>query len=261
MTGPSDTEVELPPYRAVLVVDTERYGSNPDLAQQVLAQAVPDVLGLAFARCGLGHVWEGRLFPQDTGDGVGIGFDTKYLPGVIGRLFPALQEVLAERDVRLRERDRGLRLRLRGALHVGPVLMPGGGRALVNTHRLLEADVLRGALRRSDPDRTFFAVLLSGRVYDDVVDSGYVRLNVAPTDVRVKELSTKAYLHVPVMSGDLVGSGLVAAGAEIVGEEGAAGADLRQRVPAAGDVHNVMNGVHTGTAIQVGHLHGGLHNN
>ncbi|GLZ39047.1 hypothetical protein [Actinokineospora sp. NBRC 105648] len=249
----TDSEIELPPYLGVLVVDTERYGSNQDQGQQYLAEAVPDVLEVAFGRAGLSSVWQERQYDQNTGDGVGFGFDPRHLPAVIGRLLPRLQEVLAEKDVRMRERSRGLRLRLRAALHVGPVLMPGGGRALVTAHRLVDTPPLRDALTRSDKDRTFLAVLLSDRVYDDVVAAGYVSVSTAPVPVRAKEYEGTAHLYVPVPTGDLLGHGLATPAEE---------ARLRATPPpAAAAVHNVMTGLNTGTAIQVGHLHGGLHNN
>src|SRR5690242_21754306 len=83
MTG----EDELPPYRAVLVVDTKEFGAHSDREQAVLADAVPDVLALAFGRAGLAHVWHEALFPHGTGDGFGLGFDTRHLPGVVMRFF------------------------------------------------------------------------------------------------------------------------------------------------------------------------------
>jgi hypothetical protein len=85
------SEGELPPYRAVLVVDTKEFGGHSDRGQAVLADAVPDVLALAFERAGLAHVWREALFPHGTGDGFGLGFDTRYLPVVVMRLFDTLQ--------------------------------------------------------------------------------------------------------------------------------------------------------------------------
>lgn len=260
-------EDELPPYRAVLVVDTKEFGGNSDPGQELLAAAIPDVMALAFERAGLGKVWREALFPHNTGDGFGIGFDTCHLPVVVARLFDMLQEVLAERDVRLRAVDRGIRLRMRASLNVGPVREPdpGGetavvGRTVIATHRLLDADAVRNLLARSDPEQTFLAVALSHRVFEDVVASGYAALpasRVVPAVVRVKELESVVYLYVPNPSGDLLRHGL---GSEEARQEPSdLVADTRDKA-ALGGVRNVMSGVHTGTAIQVGHLHGGLHN-
>ncbi|OXM49664.1 hypothetical protein [Amycolatopsis alba] len=256
----------LPPYRAVLVVDTKEFGGNTDPGQELLAAAVPDVMALAFERAGLGKLWQEALFPHNTGDGFGIGFDTVHLPAVVARLFDSLQEVLAERDARLRAVDRRLRLRMRASLNVGPVREPdpGGqtavvGRTVIATHRLLDADVVRDLLARSDPEQTFLAVALSHRVFEDVVASGYAALpasRVVQTAVRVKEFESLVHLYVPNPSGDLLRHGF---GSEEPHQEASDPvADTRDQ--AAGSVRNVMSGIQTGTAIQVGHLHGGLHN-
>jgi hypothetical protein len=120
--SPTDEQpAELPPYRAVLVVDTKDFGSNSDVTQAALADAIPTILTLAFERARLGHVWRGALFPHNTGDGFGIGFDTRYLPAVVSRFFDTLQEVLSEHDVQARRHRRGGSLRMRASLNIGPV--------------------------------------------------------------------------------------------------------------------------------------------
>lgn len=259
--------VELPPYRAVLVVDTKEFGSNSDPDQAHLVEIVPDVVALGFERAGLGHVWQEALFPHNTGDGFGIGFDTRHLPAVVSAFFDALQDVLAERDARLRARDRRLRLRMRASLNVGPVrdAPPGGtaavvGSAVITTHRLLDSQPVRDVLTRSDPDQTFLSVVLSQRVFDDVLAAGFATLSasrVVPRFVRLKEYSGTVYLYVPKPSGDLLSHGI----AEYQRDLDAARA-VRETTPQpTGTITtNVLSGGSTGTTIQVGHLHGGLHN-
>lgn len=257
--------IELPPYRAVLVVDTKDFGGNSDPGQELLAQAVPDVVALAFERAGLAGVWQEALFPHNTGDGFGIGFDTRHLPAVVSGFFDVLQDVLAERDARLRARDRRLRLRMRASLNVGPVREPDPqgstgvvGNAAITTHRLLDAPAVREVLTRSDPDQTFLSVALSQRVFDDVLASGYATLSasrVVPRFVRVKEFSGTVYLYVPKPSGDLLAHGI----ADYQQELDAAQA-VQETPPPTGAVRNTISGgTHSGTTIQVGHLHGGLH--
>jgi hypothetical protein len=51
-----DILAELPPYRALLVVDTKGIGSNPGATQAMLSAAVPDVLSQVFTRAGLREV-------------------------------------------------------------------------------------------------------------------------------------------------------------------------------------------------------------
>lgn len=254
---------EQPPYRAVLVVDTKEFGSNSDTTQDLLARTVPDVLARAFQRAELVHVWQDALFPHDTGDGVGIGFDSRYLPLVVGRFFDALQDVLAEQNRQLQAHDRRTRLRMRASLHVGPVReqdrggrLAGVGSTVITAHRLLDSSAVREGLTRSDPEQTFLSVVLSQRVFDDVLATGYASLptsRVVPVSVHVKELAGTAYVYVPNPSGDLLTHGV----AEYQREpETASGTQPRS---VSDGVANIMTGVHNGTSIQVGHLGGDMH--
>ncbi|OLF12828.1 hypothetical protein BLA60_06040 [Actinophytocola xinjiangensis] len=248
---------ELPPYRAVLVVDAKDFGGNSDPDQELLAEAVPGVVALAFERAGLGQVFREALFPHNSGDGLGIGFDTRHLPGVVSHVFDALQAVLAERDRALRARGRGLRLRLRASLNIGPVREPDPrgragvvGQAVIATHRMLDASAVRDVLTRSDPEVTFLAVALSQRVFHDVVASGYARLSTSrlvPVAVRVKEFADTVHLYVPTPSGELLAHGV----------DGRPGPEPAPPAPPPAGVNNTISGgTHTGTTIQVGHLHG-----
>jgi hypothetical protein len=213
-----DEPAELPAYLAVLVVDAKEFGNNPDHGQELLARTIPDIVARAFERAGLAGVWRDALFPHSTGDGLGIGFDTRHLPAVVSRFFDALQDVLAERDVRLRQQDRRVRLRMRASLHVGPVreLDSGGrpaavGSTLITAHRLLDAPAVRDVLIRSDPEETFLSVALSQRVFDDVVARGYAKLpasRLVPRLVRVKEFTGTVYVYVPKPSGELLARGI-----------------------------------------------------
>ncbi|MEU7783022.1 hypothetical protein [Amycolatopsis sp. NPDC049159] len=253
-------DVELPPYRALLVVDTKAFGSNSDADQGVLAAMIPDVLAQAFERAGLDEVWKTALFPHGTGDGYGIGFEPRFLPAVVSRLFDALESVLAERDVRLRATSRYLRMRMRASLNVGPIREADGessavaiGAAVITTHRLLDSAPVREVLTASDPDQTFLAVVLSQRIFDDVLASGYAQLpksRVIPADVEVKEYRGTVYLYVPNPSGDLLKNG--------VGKEYekklAATEEARAEVTS-----NVIEEMHGGTAIQIGRVHGNVH--
>lgn len=259
---------ELPPYRAVLVVDTKDLGSNPDVTQAAMADAIPGILTLAFERAGLGHVWQDALFPHNTGDGFGIGFDTRYLPAVVSRFFDTLQDVLAEHDMRARKHRRGGSLRMRASLNIGPVRELGAdsesavvGSAVITTHRLLDAAPVRNVLTRSDPEQTYLSVALSQRVFDDVLASGYATLppsQVVPTAVKVKEFTGTVYLYVPNPSGDLLIRG-IGDDPDYRTELDNAKAELD--IPRHGSTANTISGgTHSGTTIQVGNLHGGLHN-
>jgi hypothetical protein len=99
-------------------------------------------------------------------------------------------------------------------------------------------------------------VALSQRVFDDVLASEYATLpasRVVPTVVKVKEFTGTVYLYVPHPSGDLLRQG--------VGDyqHTLESAKEIQEPAKPGGVTNIMTGTHSGTAIQVGYLQGGLH--
>jgi hypothetical protein len=194
----SSTSRDLPPYRAVLVVDARRFSDNSSAHQTLLNARIVQVLEAAFIRAGLGDAWEGRRFSGHTGDGYIAGLPPETLPHV---LHPFLRELQAE----LRERDRRRggwepRLRLRASVHLGPLPDNGVGAPMTETHRLLDSDQVRQALNESHEEVTFLAVILSQRVYQDVIEGGYTALHPAQfteVEATAKRFAERAYLYVP----------------------------------------------------------------
>ncbi|WNV85845.1 hypothetical protein [Umezawaea sp. Da 62-37] len=261
---PDDGPVELPPYRAVLIVDTKDFGSNSSVVQAAMADTIYDVLSRAFERAGLSHVLEGALFPHNTGDGYGLGFDTRHLPAVVTRFFDALQDELADRDKRMRAAGRPGSLRMRASLNVGPVRPEPDrkaavvGSTVITAYRLLDCAPVRDVLTKSDPTQTFVSVVLSQRVFEDVLASEYATLratSVVRTTVQVKEFTGTVYLYVPKPSGDLLRTGI---GTADDYEASLADAKSVRDLPTYGGTTNIMTGTHSGTAIQVGHVHGSI---
>jgi hypothetical protein len=269
---PGEPTAELPPYFGVIVVDTKDFSGNSDADQAMLAMLIPDVVERAFERAGLAHVWENARFPHNTGDGFGIGVETRYLPAVVSRFFDALQQVLADRDVKVRAHGRSVRLRMRASMNVGPVREQTEhstaavvGNAVITTHRILDSEPVRDVLNRSDPDQTFLSVVFSERVFEDVLDSGLstiARSRVVARTVRVKQFTGKVYLYVPHPSGDLLRDG--------IGRDEDDQPDLDVDEPTATPptltaaptiYHNEATGTHHGTTIQVGRVHGSINNN
>ncbi|HYQ68789.1 hypothetical protein [Actinophytocola sp.] len=127
---------------------------------------------------------------------------------------------------------------------------------MVNTHRLLDAQAVRDLLTQSDPEHTFLAVVLSQRVFDDVVASEHATLppsRLAPTTVHVKEFTGVVYLYVPNLSGDLLAHGV---------DEQRATPEFADDAnePRPTHISNVIRGgTHSGTTIQVGQLRDGIH--
>lgn len=203
------TSRTMPPYRAVLAVDAEKYSRTSSYNQHILSNTIRDALEEAFHGSGLENLWEDASFPQSTGDGYVVGVPPEHLPLLIHPLMAELQEVLGDVQPGLAFEDRALRLRLRAAIGLGPLPDSGGdepgdgtGTAMNETHRLLDAPELRAELAGSDPDITFLAVGLTRRVYEDAVLGGYVGLaprlfRAAEVDLPDKEYRAEAYLHVP----------------------------------------------------------------
>ncbi|MEV8439005.1 hypothetical protein AB0425_16650 [Actinosynnema sp. NPDC051121] len=207
--------VELPPYRALLVVDVKDFSGLPGRHHAELTDAIPGILRGAFERCGGLEVWRDRRFGESTGDGHAVGFSSAVLPLLLN---PFLQSLQDELDYRARVGAHPAELRMRASVTVGPITDPnrdgvstGSGGTRVETHRLLDAEAVRDLLTRSGPD-TRVAAIVSARAYEDAVVSGYTgqspELYVA-VPVRVKAFESTAYLRVPWPTGDLLRDGFV----------------------------------------------------
>ncbi|WP_157850241.1 hypothetical protein [Streptomyces rimosus] len=174
---------------------------NADI-QRVLAQAL--------SATGLSAHWERRAFPQNTGDGYVAGLDPKVLPALVGCFPEALSNVLHERR---RQYPGQSVLQLRVSVHVGPLPPSGLGVPMVETHRLLDDQVLRDLLVRANPQLTNTVMIISQRVYEDVFRSGLdtgstVAEHFAQSIAKVKTFAQPAWLHVPGLDWGLADSSI-----------------------------------------------------
>ena len=195
-----------PPFRALLTVDAEGYSRNRDVELPGLHTKIRYAVECACEQSGLREAWRGVHFLQSTGDGllVVLPYDAAAL--LIHPFTEHLQEVLAQIAPPLRAS--GLSLRLRAAVHVGLVddedPVTGGISAATNdVSRLLDCEPLRAALRDSDPNVTFAAMVVSAQAHDMFVRGGHTGLQPSQlTKVRatVKQFNQVAYLYVPVPS-------------------------------------------------------------
>jgi hypothetical protein len=193
-------------YRALLVVDAEKFSSHRDSELRDVHLEIRHVLAAACETSGLGETWRAVRFMQPTGDGVLAALPYEAAPKLIDPFPRRLQEALAASAQKLR--GRALRLRLRVALHIGLVddehpEAPGLSTAVIDVNRLLEAQPLRAALAESDPDVTFAAFIVSTDLFGDYVRGGRTGLRESQfTEVRVqvKEYERLAYLYVPTPS-------------------------------------------------------------
>ncbi|MFD9700880.1 hypothetical protein [Lentzea sp. NPDC059081] len=206
---------ELPPYRALLVVDIKEFSGVPGRYQAEVTDLVPVILRSAFERCGLIEVWSGRRFFISTGDGCAMGFPSAVLPLL---LTPFLQGLQDELDYRDQVRADPMPLRMRVSVNIGAVtdsgqelMSEGSGASRVETHRLLDAQPVRDLLSRSGP-ATRVAAIVSVRAFHDAVVGGYTEDSqdlYVPAPVQVKQLTDVAYLRVPSPTGDLLHSGFL----------------------------------------------------
>lgn len=206
---------ELPPYRALLVVDIKDFSGVPGRHQAAVTDLVPVVLRSAFERCGLTDVWSGKRFIIGTGDGCALGFPSAVLPLLLNPFLQALQDEL---DYRAQVHADPVPLRMRVSVNVGAVtdsgrelISEGSGASRVETHRLLDAKPVRDLLTRSGPT-TRVAAIVSARAFEDAVASGYAgepKGFYVPAPVQVKQLTDVAYLRVPSPTGDLLHSGFL----------------------------------------------------
>ncbi|TWP49952.1 hypothetical protein FKR81_22210 [Lentzea tibetensis] len=260
MTQPA-TVRDLPPYRAVVVVDMKDYSRHPGAEQQQLTETIPVVLERAFGQAGRPEIWAARRFPDSTGDGYAVGFAPEVLPFLVGPFLDSLQRELEYRDQVLRSVSRSARMRMRVAITVGPLAEAEGdgdgtGDSRVEAHRLVDADEVRRLLDESDPDVTFVAAILSDRVHRDVIAAGYApkpATEYVRTSVSVKSYRGEAFLHVPKPSDRLLEKGFGQQQVERAEEAAAAVGE-----PKHYNTHNEFSGTASGMVIQAGRV-GNVH--
>jgi hypothetical protein len=206
---------DLPPYRSMLVVDMKDYSGTTSRQQAQLNGMIPEILESAFARCGLGAIWDEATFPSHSGDGYAIGLPSRRLPFLLNPYLDALQNELTDRS-RLLAAAGFEPIRMRVSVAVGPVtdsgfntVSDGAGAARVELHRLLDSEPVRDLLKRCG-ESTLVAAIVSARAFEDAVASGYSDEDPAlyvEAPVQVKRYQGAAYLRVPLPSGDLLASG------------------------------------------------------
>lgn len=187
------------PYRAVLAVDARNFSAHTSTGMQEANADIQQVLAQALSAVGLSARWEQRAFPQHTGDGYVAGMDPEVLPGLVGCFPDALSQVLRSHRTHNSARPT---LQLRVSIHVGPLPPTGLGVPMVETHRLLDHQVLRDLLARANPELTNTAVVISQRVHEDVFRSGLTMGGTLPAHyarslARVKTFEQPAWVHVP----------------------------------------------------------------
>jgi class 3 adenylate cyclase len=185
-----------PLYRSMMVLDVAGFGRLHNRAQLGVRTALHDALRTAFR--GTGVRWS-ALAVEDRGDGGII-----LAPPTVSKL-DLLDPVLPNLAAAVREynaaADPGQRFRLRVSVHAGEVHRDATGWVGTDLNvacRLVSsAAVCRHLLQRPGVD---LLVVVSDAVYQAVVRHEYRGIRSAsyePVHVSLKELNTRAWVHVP----------------------------------------------------------------
>lgn len=192
--------------RTLLVVDAEGFSRHRDVELPALYTEICHVVKRACDRSGLGDTWRAARYVQNTGDGLLAILPADTVTSFIYPFADRLQEELAASAPKLRAR--GARLRLRAAVHVGLAddLDPetaGISAAANDVSRLVDCEPVRDALRDSDPDVTFTAMIVSAEIFDTYVTGGHTGLRASQfrqVRAKVKQFDRPAYLYIPLPS-------------------------------------------------------------
>ncbi|WP_433472726.1 hypothetical protein ACQPZP_28100 [Spirillospora sp. CA-142024] len=189
----------VPEYRVLFTVDIEDYSSRTDAEQRTLQAALGRILDDAADVARLNRrAWQ----RQDGGDGVYVvlpaGTDTGPLMDVFVR---ELDAALGSYNRRQAE-ETWTRLRLRMAVHIGPLHLDGAtgwpGQHAVQPARLRDSDPLRVAMR--ELPEADLGIIASSDIYRDYITQGpgHPRPTLfRPVCVAVKKQVYRAYLYVP----------------------------------------------------------------
>ncbi|MFD9001220.1 hypothetical protein ACFV0T_09660, partial [Streptomyces sp. NPDC059582] len=189
-----------PVSRTILLLDIERFSDRDDVEQAYLRRMLYDIADRTLERAGID---ETRRLRADRGDSVMELIDAG--APVTALLRALLTEVPAQLRTVNRMASSSAQIRLRGVLATGFVAVDRHdgwvGSDLNHACRLLDADVLRAALRERRAD---FALCVSDALHAGVVRHDHPGIPAAdfhPVTVASKNGPLKAWLHGPVPEG------------------------------------------------------------
>jgi len=185
-----------PLYRSMMVLDVAGFGRLHNRAQLDVRTALAGAVRSAFR--GTGVRWS-ALAVEDRGDGgIILAPPTVSKVDLLDPVIPNLAAAIREHNAAA---DPERRFRLRVSVHAGEVHRDATGWVGTDLNvacRLVSsAAVCRHLLQRPGVD---LLVVVSEAVYQAVVPHGYRRIRPAayePVHVSVKELNTRAWVHVP----------------------------------------------------------------
>ncbi|WP_238426682.1 hypothetical protein, partial [Streptomyces adustus] len=189
-----------PVNRTILLLDIERFSHRDDVEQAYLRRMLYDIADRTLESAGID---ETRRLRADRGDSVMELIDAG--APVTALLRALLTEVPAQLRTVNRMASSSAQIRLRGVLATGYVAVDRHdgwvGSDLNHACRLLDADVLRAALRERTGD---FALCVSDALHSGVVRHDHPGIPAADfheMTVASKNGPLKAWLHGPVPAG------------------------------------------------------------
>ncbi|MFF3606742.1 hypothetical protein [Streptomyces sp. NPDC002463] len=233
--------LDVPPEQALLAVDMQGYSKIPEAGMAPVRSDLDDVLTTVLAQSGFE---DPRAVPgayKDTGDGAIFVLPAKDTARLIDPLLGHLHAALVRYDQgRLADAPS---IRLRAAVHIGPLTLPDHrGDSINEVCRLLDSDAVRQALAAAGEQKNgFLAAVLSEPAYRRTVRAGrtteLAEEHFLPAVARVEgkpHFEEGCRLYVPGLTPYLLGLAMSAKAAEATpGATRAPGTDVPPAVSPA----------------------------
>lgn len=168
------TSHDVPPEQAVFVIDMKGYSRLPEAQMAPVRSDLDSILETVFTQSGLPAPHTLNTGHKDTGDGVILLIPARHTARLVDPLLGNLSAAL--------QRYEGIRMasapaiRLRAAVHVGPLSVPDHrGDAINDACRLVNSDAAYQAVQAATDNGLFLAAVLSEPVYQRSVRAGRTR--------------------------------------------------------------------------------------
>ncbi|MFF0292631.1 hypothetical protein ACFYST_01365 [Kitasatospora sp. NPDC004614] len=162
---------DVPPEQAVVVVDMKGYSRLPEAQMAPVRSCLDRILEAVFTQSGLPAPHTLEVGHKDAGDGVILVLPPRHAARLVDPMLANLSAAL--------QRYEGIRtdsepvIRLRAAVNVGPLSLPGyRGDAINNACRLVNSDAAYQAVEAAVDNGLFLATVLSEAVYQRSVQAG-----------------------------------------------------------------------------------------
>ena len=192
---------DLPADKLVFVIDIQNYSKAGDADLPMLRGQLDAVLGTVFERSGLGEEWRDTSEVKDAGDGCIVLLPTRRAAWVLDPLIGGINEAL--RLVEARRLASAPELRVRVAVHLGPVPDSHRCQAVNDACRFVDSDAVRNGLKVAAEMGSYTALIISDEVHRRIVAAlrttspGPRDFLEVPATIDKKSFHRNAWLHVP----------------------------------------------------------------